>query len=161
MRKELERHLKALRQHHDGLAFRKAAEEVRSIWRLANGYTAAEAPWSLLRKDPTRAAIVTRTGVNLIGVAATVAWPFIPSTAERVLAALGSPIGVPAWPRSAADALTTVAAGQDVQVLPILFVKLPTEWSEQCTSRLAAGPRRGHERINLTFECLTGPGELP
>jgi methionyl-tRNA synthetase len=64
---------------HDDRLFRKAADEVRSIWRLANGYLAAEAPWASFHKDPERTAVVIRTAVNLLDVAATVAWAFIPA----------------------------------------------------------------------------------
>jgi methionyl-tRNA synthetase len=136
---ELDRHLEALRAHHDGLAFRKAADEVRSIWRLANGYLAAQAPWSLFGRGQERAATVTRTGVNLVAVAATISWPFIPEAAERVSTALGGSVSVPLWPRSAADALTEIEAGRRVSSLPILFSKLTAEWSEEQQKQFAGG----------------------
>ena len=136
---ELERHLEALRAHHEGLAFRKAADEVRSIWRLANGYLAAQAPWSLFGRGQERAATVTRTGVNLVAVAATISWPFIPEAAERVSTALGGSVSVPLWPRSAADALTEIKGGRRVSSLPILFSKLTAEWSEEQQKQFAGG----------------------
>src|SRR6516162_1377248 len=136
---ELERHLEALRAHHEGLAFRKAADEVRSIWRLANGYLAAQAPWSLFGRGQERAATVTRTGVNLVAVAATISWPFIPEAAERVSTALGGSVSVPLWPRSAADALTEIKSGRRVSSLPILFSKLTAEWSEEQQKQFAGG----------------------
>jgi len=134
---ELGRHLESLRAHHDNLAFRKAADEVRSIWRLANGYLAAQAPWSLVDRNQARAAIVTRTGVNLVAIAATVSWPFIPEAAERVLTVLRDSTSVPPWPRSAAAALSEIKAGQRVCVLPVLFSKLTTKWSEECQRQFA------------------------
>ncbi|MDQ0474284.1 methionine--tRNA ligase [Labrys wisconsinensis] len=136
---ELDRRLAALRRHHAGPSIRRSAEEVRAIWRLANTYLAGEAPWALLGSDPARAAAVVRTGVNLVALAATVAWPFIPGTAERVLAALGRPAGVPAWPDSAAAALTGVRGGEAVGSLPPLFPKLTPDWAEASRARFAAG----------------------
>jgi methionyl-tRNA synthetase len=136
---ELNRHLEALRAHHEGLAFRKAADEVRSIWRLANGYLAAQAPWSLFSRGQERAATVTRTAVNLVAVAATVSWPFIPEAAERVSTALRGPVSVPLWPRSAADALAQIEPGRRVCVLPVLFSKLTAEWSEEQQRQFAGG----------------------
>ena len=46
----------------------------------------AGAPWSHIVKDPARAAVV-RTSVNLLALAAMVAWPFTPAAAERVVPA--------------------------------------------------------------------------
>jgi methionyl-tRNA synthetase len=131
---ELDRRLAALRAQHDACAFRKAADEVRSIWSLANAYLAAEAPWSRIASDPERAAIVTRTGVNLVAVAAIVAWAFIPQTAECVLRALRC---ATACPGSAAQALTLIEAGETVRAPPVLFAKLTTAWSEECRKRFA------------------------
>lgn len=53
---ELEAHLRRLRSHHEALALRKAAEEVRAIWKLSNAYLAEAAPWSAIKDDPERAA---------------------------------------------------------------------------------------------------------
>ncbi|UXN58762.1 methionine--tRNA ligase [Phyllobacterium zundukense] len=119
---ELDHRLDALQSHHKALAFRKAADEVRSIWRLANGYLAAQAPWSVIGKDADRAAVIVRTGVNLVAIAATVAAPFIPETVDRVLEALGN--GDRSWPPS----LTTLKGGQSVKVPYLLFAKLTPEW---------------------------------
>lgn len=126
LKTELEHRLDALHAHHDALAFRKAADEVRSIWRLANGYLAAQAPWSLIGKDAVRAAVIVRTGVNLVAISATVAVPFIPETAENVLKALDAS-DTPTWPPS----LTGLKGGQAVKVPDLLFTKLTPEWVKE------------------------------
>ena len=123
----LAEHLEALRAHHDARALRRSADEVRAIWRLANTYLASEAPWKILDTDPLRAALVVRIGINLVAVAAAVAWPFIPASAERVLAVLGLEAVPPAWPDAS---LAAVHAGTRVAPLPPLFVKLSLEWAE-------------------------------
>ncbi len=134
---ELDRHLAALRRHHDSCALRKAAEEVGAIWRLANAYLAAQAPWSLFGNDPERAAAVLNVAVSLVALAATVAWPVIPGTAPRVLAALGENSPVPGWPRSGEAALTALEGGRRIASLPVLFGKLAPEWVEACNLRFA------------------------
>jgi len=113
-----------------------AADEVRAIWSRANAYLVAGAPWSHLVDEPARAAVVIRTSVNLLALAATVAWPFIPATAERVLAALGLDAR-PSWPSSAAEALTLIEGGRKVGLPPILFEKLSAEWVESNRARFA------------------------
>ena len=102
---ELTRRLADLKSYQNERALRKAADEVRAIWSAANAYLVAGAPWSHIVTDPDRAAIVVRTSVNLLALAATIAWPFIPATAERVLEALGN-TAKPLWPSSATEALT-------------------------------------------------------
>jgi methionyl-tRNA synthetase len=136
----LNRRLEALRAHHNNLAFRKSADEVRSIWHLANGYLAAQAPWSRVNRNPERAATVTRTAVNLVAVAATISWPFIPEAADRVLTALRGRISIPPWPQSAEAALSEIKAGQRVCALSVLFSKLTTKWSEERQRQFTGGP---------------------
>ena len=127
LRAELARRLAVLRENHDARQLRRAADAVRSIWHLANGYLAAEAPWTLVTSDQLRAALVTRVAVNLVDVSATVAWPFIPDAAQKVHAALGRGTGIPAWPSPTLDG---IEAGRKVQAPPILFGKLAAEWVE-------------------------------
>lgn len=134
--REIEMRLATLRQHHAAVELRKSAEEVRSLWRLANNYLAAEAPWTLYGRDPALAALVTRTGVNLVALAAIVAEPFIPATAATILSALGLSSAGLRWP-SALSALATVEAGREIAVPPVLFTKLSPEWVVETTRRFA------------------------
>jgi len=119
----LDRHLTRLRDHHEALALRKAAEEVRAIWRLANAYLAEAAPWSAIKRDADRAATIVNFAINLVHVAALAAWPFIPSSAEKVLASLGE-TGPAYWPRDATQALSAIPAGRRVEIPPLLFPKI-------------------------------------
>jgi methionyl-tRNA synthetase len=120
---ELDDHLTRLRTHHESLSFRKAAEETRRIWQLGNRYFAHAEPWRLIESDPSAAARVTRTTVNLVHVSARVAWPIIPNAARTVLRALGDTCSIPAWPTSASDALNAIAAGRACDLPPVLFAK--------------------------------------
>jgi methionyl-tRNA synthetase len=115
----LDEQLCALRSHHEALQFRKAADAVRGIWRLANAYLAREAPWRL--SEPSA---IARTSVNLVRIAAIVAWPFVPAAAEAVLCSLGEPAGIPPWPEDGALALRAVPARRRFTVPGLLFRKL-------------------------------------
>jgi len=114
---DLDAHLANLRAHHEALAFRKAAEEVRAIWKLGNAYLSEAAPWTAIKTDEVRAATIVHTGLNLVRIAALVAWPFIPFSAGEVLGCLGEPV---AWPTSAG----ALAAGRRFRVPPVLFPKI-------------------------------------
>ena len=114
---DLDAHLAGLRAHHEALAFRKSAEDVRAIWKLANAYLSEAAPWTAIKTDKVRAATIVHTGLNLVRIAALVAWPFIPFAAEEVLDCLGEPV---TWPTST----DTLPAGRRVRVPPVLFPKI-------------------------------------
>jgi len=133
---KLEEHLTKLKAYHDERALRKAADEVRAIWSLANAYLVAGAPWSHFAKDPDRAAIVIRTSVNLLAITATVAWPFIPDASECVLRSLELPTS-PVWPSSTREAITQIAGGRKVCLPRILFEKLSAEWVALNRSRFS------------------------
>ena len=112
--RSLDAHLARLRRHHESLALRKAAEEVRAIWRLANAYLAEAAPWSVIKDDTARAATIVNTGINLVRVAALAAWPFIPSSAEKVLCSLGEAADLVPWPQDGKHALSAIPAGRRI-----------------------------------------------
>jgi methionyl-tRNA synthetase len=114
---DLDTHLARLRGHHEGLALRKAAEEVRAIWKLANAYLSEAAPWTAIKTDTARAATIVHTGLGLVRTAALVAWPFIPFAAEKVLDCLGEPL---VWPAST----DTLPAGRRFEVPPVLFPRI-------------------------------------
>lgn len=113
-----------LRHHHETLEFRKAAEAVRAIWRLGNGYLAVQAPWSVAKADPQRAAVIVRTGVNLIHAAALSAWPFIPTAAATVLESVGEASAAVSWPNDGKAILTLIPGGRPISVPPLLFRKI-------------------------------------
>ena len=116
--------LAQLRAHHEALNLRKAANDVRTIWKIANAYLTETAPWSVVTHDRERAAAITRTGINLVRVAALAAWPFIPATAATVLHSLGDEADPVSWVEDGGLAISTVAAGRPFRVPPILFRKI-------------------------------------
>ena len=115
-----------LRSHHETLDLRKAANEVRTVWKIANVYLAETAPWSVVKHDPDRAAAITRTGINLVRIAALAAWPFIPSAAAQVLRSLGEEADPAPWVQDGGLAISAIAAGCSFHVPPLLFRKITT-----------------------------------
>ena len=69
---EVNRKTVALRGWHERLEFRRAAAETRALWVLANGYIQEQAPWTTIKSDPARAAVTTRTALNLVCLCASV-----------------------------------------------------------------------------------------
>jgi methionyl-tRNA synthetase len=117
----------------DAIEIRKAAQALRAIWVLGNEYLAEAAPWTVIKTDPERAALIVRTGLNLVALMAKVSAPFLPFTAQRIAATVGEPLSGD-WP--SADALSgLVEPGRKVAAPEVLFRKIEdaqiVEWAER------------------------------
>jgi len=80
------------------LEFRAAVAALRSAWSLGAGYLAQKRPWDSFEPDREGAALTARFCVNLVAVLARLSVPLVPFAAERLLDALGVPIGARGWP---------------------------------------------------------------
>jgi methionyl-tRNA synthetase len=111
---EIDRRIASLRTHHQAFEFRAAAAETRAIWSAANTYLQQAAPWTTIKSDSARAAVVTRTGLNLVQLSALLAWSIIPTLSERVLRAFGADEVIPRWPTEPCGSLLNAGAGRQV-----------------------------------------------
>jgi methionyl-tRNA synthetase len=121
----------AIRAAHEKLEFRRAAAETRALWVTANRYVQDQAPWAALKTDRARAAVVTRTALNLLPICASVAWSIIPELTGSVLAAFGETDAHPSWPQGSANALLDGRKGLPVaEIKPLVAKLLEAEISE-------------------------------
>jgi methionyl-tRNA synthetase len=134
---ELATRIRAYAALMEAMEIRKAAGELRAIWVLGNEYLQSAAPWTAVKTDPARAAVITRFGLNLARLYAVLSAPFIPDAAGAILSALGDPGA--AWPGDATAALTALAPGRPFAVPPILFAKLTDERRAELEARFARG----------------------
>ena len=154
----LDLELAALCRHHDRLALRKAAASVRSIWKIANSYVAEAAPWSVIKHGRDRAAVITRTALNLVRLSATVAWPFIPKTAGLVLRSLGEHADPPTWIADGTTAISALPAGRALSVPPPLFPKIIASSLAAPRSPAPAPGRHAHEKESMVAAEESQPG---
>ena len=63
------------------IELRKSAQALRALWVLGNEYLQEAAPWTAIKTDRDRAAVIVRTGLNLVALFARISAPFIPFTA--------------------------------------------------------------------------------
>ncbi|HEY4426994.1 MAG TPA: methionine--tRNA ligase [Solirubrobacteraceae bacterium] len=77
----------------DGAQLTAALEEIWQRVRRLNRYVEEQAPWQLAKEDSRAADLdrVLRTLVEGLRVLAVLLWPYVPSSAERLLGALGAP----------------------------------------------------------------------
>jgi methionyl-tRNA synthetase len=119
----------------EAIEVRKSAQALRALWVLGNEYLQVAAPWTAIRTDPDRAAVIVRTAINLVALYARVSAPVIPFTAEPMALAVGEDYP-PSWPSADGRAeLTRLPEGRAVTVPPVLFRKIEeadvVAWSER------------------------------
>jgi len=134
---DLDRRLASLRIHHEACEFRRAAAETRGIFSAANRYLQYAAPWTTIKSNPARAAIVTRTGLNLVRLSAVLAWSIIPTLSETVLHAFGDDDAVPSWPSAPCGPVLDSHQGKGVLRLAPLVPKITREKASHLAARFA------------------------
>jgi methionyl-tRNA synthetase len=123
-----------LTEQMEAIELRKSAATVRALWVLGNEYLQEAAPWTAIKTDVERAAVVVRTALNLVALYARVAAPFIPFTAKIIAEAVGREGD--AWPTAdAAAELSRLQPGAVLTTPPVLFRKIEdeqlAEWAER------------------------------
>jgi methionyl-tRNA synthetase len=108
----------------EAIEVRKSAQALRALWVLGNEYLQEAAPWTAIKTDADRAAVIVRTAINLVALYARVSAPVVPFTAEAMALAVGEPYP-PTWPSNEGGAeLTRLPVGRAVTVPPVLFRKI-------------------------------------
>jgi methionyl-tRNA synthetase len=119
----------------EAMEFRKSAQALRALWVLGNEYLTEAAPWTAMKTDRERAAVIVRTGLNLVALFAVVSRPFIPFTAEIVAGGVGEDVNAP-WPSDdGGAALSLLEPGRRVQAPPVLFRKVEDAQVAEWTAR--------------------------
>lgn len=125
----------SLTENLEALEYRKAAQDLRALWVAGNEYLQVAAPWTAIKTDRDRAAVVVRTAINLVALYARLSAPFIPFSAAIIAEAVGE-AGVTAWPlASDAGLLDSLPRGRAVRAPDVLFKKIEddqvAEWTKQ------------------------------
>ena len=131
----------------EAIEIRKSAQALRAIWVLGNEYLQEAAPWTAIKTDPDRAAVIVRTALNLVALVARVSAPVIPFAAETIARSVGD-LWPPSWPTGAGDPaavaaeLSRIEPGRPVAAPPVLFRKIEDaqldEWRVRFGGQAAA-----------------------
>jgi methionyl-tRNA synthetase len=124
-----------LAEQMDAIEVRKSAQALRALWVVGNEYLQEAAPWTAIKTDRDRAAVIVRTALNLAALYARISAPFIPFAAEKIGEAfkLAWP---PAWPTTdAAAELLSLTVGLPVRAPEVLFKKIEDEQIADWTAR--------------------------
>jgi methionyl-tRNA synthetase len=124
----------------EAIEVRKGAQALRALWVVGNEYLQEAAPWTAIRTDPLRAAVVVRTAINLAALYARVSAPVIPYAAEVIAQALGQAYP-PTWPGDDVKAeLARLAGGERFTVPEVLFRKIEDADVAAWTERFGGQP---------------------
>jgi methionyl-tRNA synthetase len=127
--------LAEITEQFEAIEVRKSAQALRALWVLGNEYLQEAAPWTAMKTDALRAAVIVRTAINLVGLYARVSAPVIPFTAQIIAEAVGEG-GRLDWPGAdAAAELARIPAGRPVAAPPVLFRKIEAADVEAWTER--------------------------
>ncbi|WP_168077633.1 methionine--tRNA ligase [Caulobacter sp. SSI4214] len=124
-----------LAEQMDAIEIRKSAQALRALWVVGNEYLQEAAPWTAIKTDRDRAAVIVRTALNLAALYAKISAPFIPFAAEKIGAAFD--LAFPAeWPSNDARVeLNRLLVGAPVTVPEVLFKKIEDEQIAEWTAR--------------------------
>jgi methionyl-tRNA synthetase len=109
-------------EHFEALRHRRACSSLRQLWSLGNAYVSEQAPWTVVKTDPDRAACIVRAALNHVALAASASASIIPQTAARILDAVGSPVLHGTWP--SADCILQGAGDRELKEPGILFPRI-------------------------------------
>ncbi len=119
----------------EAIEVRKSAQAVRALWVTGNEYLTEAAPWTAMKTDPERAAVIVRHGLNLVALFARTAVPFVPFTAAKIAATVGE-TALDLWPSAdGAAELARLPTGRPVAAGEVLFKKIENAdvaaWTER------------------------------
>lgn len=125
----------SLTDNLEALEYRKAAQDLRALWVAGNEYLQVAAPWTAIKTDQDRAAVVVRTAINLVALYARLSAPFIPFSAKIIAEAVGEATTT-SWPlASDSGLLDTLPRGRSVTAPEVLFKKIEDDqvlaWTAQ------------------------------
>jgi methionyl-tRNA synthetase len=122
-------------EQFEAMEYRKAAQAVRRIWVIGNEYLTEAAPWTAIKTDPARGAMIVRTGLNLVALFAAVSQPVVPFAAATIAGSVGltTPLD---WPSTDAEKeLNRLTPGAAITVPAVLFKKIEDEQVAEWTER--------------------------
>lgn len=111
--------LERVGRHLEGFRFRAALEELMAFARTCNDYIGKREPWKRRKDDRQDCAACIATCIRLSHFLAVMAYPFMPTTGERILRNLGLTDLTVRW-----EAPPPLPAGHPLGQPAILFEKL-------------------------------------
>lgn len=119
-------------KYMDELEFRKAFAELRAIWVEGNNYISDSEPWTVIKEDPEKAAMILRVCMNLIRIFAILSAPLMPETAEKMMKKFGLSFeGIQLKGFDVKKEIEALKPGDKFEVGDMLFERITPERAEE------------------------------
>ena len=105
------------------IEIRKASQELRNMWMVGNEYLQKAEPWSILKKDETKAKMIIRFSFHLINLYCFISEPFIPDTCEKIRKNFKLPKKTK-WPEGLKKIYDNLTDENEMSAPNILFPKI-------------------------------------
>ena len=105
------------------IEIRKASQELRNIWVVGNEYLQKAQPWSILKKDETKAKMIIRFSFHLINLYSLISEPFIPDSCEKIRKNFGFRKNTE-WPKGLKKIFDSITDESELDSPNILFPKI-------------------------------------
>jgi methionyl-tRNA synthetase len=122
--------------------FREALSEVMNLARLGNKYLADTEPWKLIKEDEEGVKTILNTALQIAASLATVSFPFMPTTSEKLCRMLN--FKIEGW--QSAGRADNLKAGDTLNTAELLFEKIEDAAIEAQMQKLEAS-----KQANLTI----------
>ena len=119
----------------EAFKFREALNEAMNVARLGNKYLQEQEPWKVYKQDAERAGVALFVATQIMGAAAIVFEPFLPSTAGKLRNMLGLSEGF-RWEDTNEE--TIISGGIQLGETTLLFSKIEDEQMEAQRQKLEA-----------------------
>lgn len=137
----LQQHTDAYFKFMNDLEFRKALSELRAIWVEGNNYISVAEPWTVIKEDQARAAMILRTCINLIRIFAILSAPIMPHTTQKILEIFNLNLSdMPSLKDfNIAEQIETLKPGHKFNLGDPLFERITPERVEQLKQKYGSG----------------------
>ena len=105
------------------IEIRKASQELRNMWVVGNEYLQKAQPWSILKKDETKAKMIIRFSFHLINLYCLISEPFIPYSCEKIRKNFGLQKKIE-WPERLGKIFDNLNDENEMNSPNILFPKI-------------------------------------
>lgn len=137
----LQQHTDAYFKFMNDLEFRKALSELRAIWVEGNNYISVAEPWTVIKEDQARAAMILRTCINLIRIFAILSAPIMPHTTQKIFEIFNLNLSdMPSLKDfNIAEQIETLKPGHKFNLGDPLFERITPERVEQLKQKYGSG----------------------
>ncbi len=124
-------------KYFNELEYRKAFAELRAIWVEGNNYISEAEPWTVIKENPEKAAMILRTCINLIKIFAILSMPIMPKVAENMLARLNIKVDALGILKDfdVKTEIESIKAGSPFEVGDMLFERITPERVEELKNK--------------------------